>query len=452
MTEPISIKELISVVLKSGKRMVCLCLVLAVLAGGLQIYMQWDYANSTKRPEEEVELEYQNALQQYEARKAQLETVLNSTQEYVSGHRKYMDTSVLMRIDATSRPTSQMELKVSNVTQSQVRDLAGIDLTETVSQMYVTAWSDADLAEKLTDHPYTYLGTLFVREMVSVTYSPETGMLRIRADAENTEASRLLCDAAYRFLLTVRDRIEEEGFIHSLDVQSRYDGYYNDDSLWKNQAWRVTEIQKAQEECDAYRYELELLVAPVKESTEFKINVSKVALWVVLGAVMGALLIAAVAVAQYIGSDYIGGSRQMAGVLGIPYLGSVMKVEGFWNRLAARVSDEPFWSEPEAARQYLVENIAARVPENARITLASTREIAEDDAMLQPVIQMLTDRGYTVTFVNQAYCNAETVRAFRDSDYAVLVEIPGKTSRVAATGVKELAEQLCGSVPGFLFV
>lgn len=447
MTEPISIKELISIILKNGKRMVCLCLVLALLAGGMQLYLQWDNANSLQQAEEQLELEYQTALVQYETQKAQLESVLKSTEEYLNGHRQYMNTSVLMRIDASYRPTSQTELKISNTSQQ-----GGVDLTETVANLYVAAWEDADLAVNLTDHPYTYLGSQFVRELVSVTYSPENATLVIRADAETPEASRMLCDAAYKYILKVQEQIKGSGMPHDLEIQTQIDTYYSDNVLWETQTWRTEEIKKAQGECDAYRYELELLVPPVKVSGEFKINFKTIAVWMLLGAVMGVLLVGAVVVARYIGCDYIGSSRQMAGLLAVPHLGSVTKVEDFWGRLAAGVSDEPYWPNVDDGRRYLVENIAARVPENARIALASTLKIAEDDALVQPVMQMLTDRGYTVTFVADAYCNADTICAFHNSEYVVLLEKPGKTSRVAVMGVKDLGDQLCGSVLGFAFV
>lgn len=446
MKEPISLKDIFAVLLKRVKLIICVCLAGAVLAGTCQLFLQWKATAGSGLSEEERELQYQNAKAEYDATKQYLEQAIVDTEAYAGSLREYMAQSLLTNLDPNNRPVSQTVLAIGDVDSAN----AEADI-EQIRTMYSLMWDSADLSTELTNHPYTHLGSQFLREVVSVVYY-DGGTLVISAAADTAEGTRALCDAAHAFLVSAYDTVEASTRAHTLSVVSSTDSFLVDESLKKTQLWQIDELNTNEANCDSYRQQLAELKEPVKNDGAFHMDFPVFIKWCVMGAVLGILLACICILTKYVVSDHVENSKQLAALLCAPYLGSTAKVKDIWRRLALGFADEPHWATEEEGKRYLSENVAARIQENATVALITTLKVSEDEASVQSVLQILRSQGHAVTYVNQGYCNPDAIRAIRENRYIIFVEEAGKTSRGAVAGVRDLVQQLDGRILGFVLI
>lgn len=446
MKEPISLNDIFAVLLKRTKSIICICLAAAVLAGACQLFLQWKRTVGSGLSEEEREWQYQSALTEYESSKQYLEQAIVDTEAYVTSLREYMAQSLLTNLDPNNRPVSQTVLAIRDV------DSVNVEAdSEQIRTMYSLLWDSANLSTVLTDHPYTHLGSQFIREVISLV-SYDGGTLVISAAADTVEGSRALCDAAHAYLVSVYDTVVESSCAHTLSVVSSTDSFFADESLKKTQLWQIDEVNMNEANCDSYRQQLSALKEPVKNDGRFICDAAALAKWSAVGAVLGLLLTCIAILGKYIISERVENSKLMAVLIAAPHLGSVAKIKDIWHRLALEFAGEPYWNTVEEGKRYLSENLAARIQAQSTVAVITTLKTSAEDAAVQSVIQTLHGLGHTVTYVNQAYCNPEAIRAIRENRYIIFAEATGKSSRAAVTGVRELAQQLDGCILGFVLV
>ena len=431
MNEPISIKEILAIIIKRGKAILCACVAMAVLGGCFQFYMQWKNFSDYNLTDEEREQIYQDALVSYETQKMNLEQSLIGTEEYIASIQK---------------PISQNIVSIGHV-EAENKEVE----IERIRTMYSLMWDSADLGTELSNHPYTALPNTYLREVLSMVYYGN-GTLVITAVADTIEGSRALCDAAFIYLESMYVSVAEATADHLLEIVSTTDKYYADADLQNTQTAKANELAQMQANCDSYRQQLAELTPPVKDEGKLIINYVSVAKWIILGAAAGFILVCMFAMAKYILMDTIESSRQMAALVGAPYLGSVGVAYTFWNRAALMFSHELCWDNLEDAQQYVAENLAVRIPERSEIALVTTMKAQDMETSVQYVCDLLRKQGHAVTCIDRAYTNPGAIRGISDNQYIIFVERPGKSSRIDVVGVHDLVKQLDGTVLGFLFV
>ena len=167
-----------------------------------------------------------------------------------------------------------------------------------------------------------------------------------------------------------------------------------------------------------------------------------------LGAAVGVLLALVLILADYIFRNRAETSRQLEEGLAIPFLGSMAKPGGIWNRLADRMIGERIWPDEAQALQYISSGAKVLLPSSGTVLLASTLPL--DAAAVQPLVKALESAGRTVRFVGDANRSPEMAENLKACGCVVLLERAGISRWDALTELASMAKSLDRPLSGFL--
>jgi len=458
MKEPISIKEIIAIVLKRGKGILLTALVFAVLAGGYQLSVQMKAAADPENSEESIEERYQDAVEKYENQVEKINESIKKNKEALKAQQEYNDTSVKMKLDPYNKYRCAILLAVTDIEEdafSSTYEEEGtpVDYIITkIQQQYSLYWTYMDRENELTGHPYEGLAMKYLNEIVGFSVK-EGGTLLINAYGETKEDAKAVAASVYAALQKIHHSVVKSTYDHELTILAESNRVEIDEDLEEYQTENLEKIESYNKKISTYKKQLSELEEPVREEGYSSATiVEQTVVWVVLGLVMGILLGCATVWMRYILRDGIESSRQAEAILGVPFFGSTAECGGIWTRMANAFVGERVWKDVEVARQFVDENMKTYLDDTESIAVVSTLNVQEEDTSIATVLKSMKNQGHAVQFVNCAESNPKAVAAMRECKHVILAERAGVSCRQPVLAVSEKAEQLNAKIEGFIFV
>ena len=191
MKEPISLKEILAVLVKRGCGIVLTAVVLAAALGGYQVKKQIDLSRLPENSPEQIEEEYQSALKDHEEQKLSLEEELESAERSLESQREYMDNSLLIKLDPyhvikhVAVLSIEMQEYTDGVTLTDQSEDRYARMLSQIQNYYKTNWNVADLHRELNTYGITGLEEKYLRERIYVEYTDT--MIIITVSGETAE-------------------------------------------------------------------------------------------------------------------------------------------------------------------------------------------------------------------------------------------------------------------------
>lgn len=458
MKEPISIKEILAVVIKRGMAIVCVALVFAMLLGGLKGFQQLRTVRSAANTQQEVDARNEAALEDYRAQYDLAQSMLEKTQYKLEKLQEYNEESLLMQIDPYNKYRSYAILALTEVEEDafqQVYQQEGIPvdyiMTKILNQ-YMVYWKHLDLLKELENNPYPDINEKYIREIANVSKT-DGATITIYVNAPTPEEASALCQAIYENLLQAHETIQEATYAHELTLISSGTKFEVDYSIEEKQLGNLEQEDDYKQEILQLEAARDKLKKPSVESVQTMGSVVTAAVkWAVIGGVLGFLLSCVCVWLWYILRDGVETSRQAEAILGVPFLGSVAARGGIFNRLANWLVEERRWKDQEQAAAYIAERMKSCQEGTGKIALVSTTRVSEEDAGIQLLLNTMTQLGHAVVYTNEAESNPKALAAIREYGLVIQVERLGVSNRNAMLHIAGVAKQLDAAVLGFVTV
>ena len=363
-----------------------------------------------------------------------------------------------MEIDSHNKAVTTINLAITDVDEGAFQQIFRLEATpidfiiSKIQSQYIILWNSLDLQSSLSYSPKAGMEDKYIREIVTLTRA-DGGCLTLAASGTSEDVTRKLADAAYDCLLQLQPIISEGSYLHSFATLSDVTKISVDDGLEATQTANLEKIIAYTDNITDLNSQLEELKEPERETASgpLKIVLSCVK-YAVLGAVLGCLLALICAMVSYLFRCRPETSRQIEEGLSIPFLGSVARSGGFWDRLANRILCERLWPDEDQALAYISTSAANLLPpsEYGDVLLVSTLPLKAEQ--VGTVIKALENQNRTVRFAGGALRNPETAEALKACGCVVLVERPGATRWDDAIELAALAKNLERPVSGFVTV
>lgn len=456
MKDTVTLKELLAITVRRGWLAVILALLCAAALGGWRAQGLLKTANSAENSPEGIEKRYQKAMEEYETNREDLEKQLSRAEAQLESQREYNDSSYLMEIDPHNKAVTTINLAITDVDEGAFQQVFRLESTpidfiiSKIQSQYVVLWDSLDLQASLSYSPRSGMEDKYLRELVTLS-SDCAGFLILTAIGRSEEESRALADAVYNCLLDLQTSISEGSYLHGFALLGNVTKISVDTSLENAQIENMEGITTYSDNVENLQKQLDNLAQPMRDEPE---NPAKIALscvkYAVLGAALGCLLSLVWAFVSYLFRNRPETSHQLEEGLSAPFLGSVAKRGGIWDRLADWILGERLWKDEAEALAYISASARLRLPTSGQVLLASTLPLEEE--AVRGVVKALEDGGRTVRLVGDAGRSPKTADALRECDCVVLVERPGSTRWDGVTELAALAKGLGKPVSGFVTV
>ena len=458
MKEPISIKEILAIVIKQGKAVILCALALAVLLGGLQGGKELAAARDPENTDEMVTARNEKTLADYNEQRAIVQSYIDNAAYKLEEVETYLEESLYMQLDPNNEYRCHVLMSVLSQEEVDGQDLAKRGdvpveySTVRIQEQYISYWNNMDMSQTMKDNPYADVAEKYIREVVTLQ-TVDPGQLFLVANAPDAETAYALCQSAYQALVDAYDTVAASSYAHELVVVDTATKLGVDTVIAKDQYFTRQDAAEYMEE--VYKYEQQLLKISKPSVEEFHSvsgAVKKGIKWAIIGGVVGVFLACAMIWLVYIVKDGVESSRQAEAILGVPFFGSVEGKKDIFVRFANWFVGERQWSDRNEAVSYITENVRSRVAAPSSIALVSTRNVKETDEGIRLAMQALQELGYTVRFAGKAEQNPAAIAALRDCEYVVMAERLGAASRNAMLYTVEQAKQLKAELLGFITV
>ena len=457
MKEPISIKEILAIVIRRAKAVIVTTLVLAIALGGVQGFSTLKKVKAPTNTPEQVAQRNDSAQSEYNTKVKTAKDNLETAKHRANKAKEYLTQSPLMQLDPYDKYESHVALSIAALDESEYvrayQDTLGTPVDYVVAkilQQYELYWDMADLSDLYAGTAYEDMEEKYIRELVTVERS-QGSTLVITASADSAENAEILCQRSAQAVLDAHATMAEATFTHELVKISEGTRQMVDYDLDRDQIIAVEKYDEYMLDVENARVALKRITAPVTETVITLAEAVKDAIiWTVLGGFAGFVLACGTVWMIYIVRDDVETSRQAEAILGVPYLGCAAGRKNLFDRIADRFVGERYWEDPRMATDYIAENLVSRLPEKASVALLSTAPVEADAVQLPAVLEALKARGCTVRFAAKAEQNPEAIAALRECEYVVLAERLGASNRNAMLSVLRQAEQLGGKLVGFI--
>lgn len=456
MKDTVTLKELLAIVVRRGRFVLTLALVFAVLMGGVQMFRQVSASRQENNSPEKIEERYQEALEDYQIEKENLEKELSDAQRKLDSQQEYNEESLLMRLDPYNKYVTTINLAVTDVEEEAFHQVFQVETTPVeyliskIQSQYLVYWNSLDLETVLDNCTYAGAKDKYLREMVSLS-KMDGGGLTLEAYGESEQDSKLLAQSAYACLQEGQATISAASYSHTFALISQVTKDQVDESLVTTQERNLENAKSYEENVESLTQQLKDLKEPAREEGYAISTMIKATLkWTVLGIALGIVLGIVVAMVEYLFQNRVETSREMEQFLSVPLMGIVSHRKGSCNIWADKILGERIWSDEAQAGAYLKESIQAYLPNNGNVALLSTLPVKKEDPAIQEVVSALTGHGMTVRFVGDAgHCGA-AMAAVQGCTYVILAERCGTSNWVDIETLTELTKRMEKPIVGFV--
>lgn len=455
MREPISLKEILAVLVKRGCGILLTAVVLAVALGGYQVKKQIDLSKLPENSPEQIEEEYQSALADYTKQKLKLEEDLEKAEQTLERQKDYVDNSLLMKFDPyhlfknVTVLSIEMQEYTDGVTLTDQSEDRYVRMLSQIQNYYKTNWNVADLPRELNTYGITGIEEKYLRELISVEYTDT--MIIITISGETAEDAQNIANAVSQWFMQLDASESTEVHAHKLSEMTNVTKAQIDEVLIEHQRIHLANEEQLEASIDELKDEQEVLVAPARRAGYSRGEILKSGIkWAILGAIAGGVLSCGWILVVFVFRSKIESSRQMEQVLGVPFLGSVAKRGNIWKRLAEFMLAERTWADPAQAEEYLAESFraVANAPEQTVILTTLTGKTV-DLAAVEKAVGTVSGK---VVCVPDAERNPQTAKLLQECKSVVLAERVGVSELPKMLSVMEQAKRMDATVVGFVIV
>lgn len=457
MREPISLKEVLAVVIKRGWGILIAAVAVAVVLGGLQFKKQMDYANAPENSAQQIEAEYQVALAEYEQQLAFLQESLEENSLLLERQKTYNDTSLLMQMDPFNAPKSIVVLSISGLdkdvlgTKDQSEDRYARMLSE-LQTAYENYWYASDLTKELQNSGMDGLEEKYIRELIHVSFG-QGGSILIATQGETAASAEKLADAVTKCMNKIKGLVSESMYAHTLTELKSTTKLEVSEEILDHQAYYASEEVYYEEEVKNLTQQIEQLQAPQKRGAYSMTAVLKASIkWIILGFVVGGMLGCAWVLVLYLFRSRAESSRQMEQILGVPFLGSVAKKGDIFHRLADGMLMERVWKDPAQAQAYMTAAMKNAAEDAQRILILTTLNGQATEAALASVEKAAAAVSGNVSGLPDAERNPRTAEVLSGCRCVILAERVGVSDVPRMQSLLALAERMDAKVVGFVTI
>lgn len=458
MREPICLKELLAVVVKRGKLVICFALIAAVLLGGFQFVKLSRVAKLPECSPEALEKSYQSAMAAYEDELAQLQKVLDQANAKLASQNAYNNDSILMNLDPNNAAVSNTVFSVSGLDALLLeeayaeKDFSISYFTSAVQNRYIQHLTTTSLKKIFSGTDYADVSEQYLRELFHCA-SAEGGTITVSIYAGTEAVAAQLGTAIREHLLQLQPQIAGRSFPHTLDVISTTVKTCAISKLAEQQLSAKEQADEYWKNTDALQKQINGLTKPTKGAPYSTATIVKSTVkWTVLGGIVGVILACAWILVLFLFRSRVESSRQMEQLLGVPFLGSVAKKGDIWHRLAQKMLCERVWTDNDQASAFIAQSLKAGMDTAEQVAIVTTLHGKDTDDALGAVSAAAATVCSKVFSAKDAEKNPEAIALFASCKYAVLAERVGVSEVPEMLVVLETAKRMDVQVVGFVTV
>lgn len=441
----ITIRELLAVIIRGGRCVLALAVVLALVLGlsGL---------TATLGDEQEEDAEYRFALDSYNITKEQKETTLARLKKDVESQKFYLQKSLLMQVDPYNKPVTTMTFAISGIVTNGARETFTSEetpvsyMTQRIQAQYNGLWNQLDLGKLAEGTAYAGVEEKYLREVVTMSVE-EGGVLLLSIIGNDAASGAKLAGAIHAALEASESAVERASYVH--DFVLLHDASTKvvvDTELEKQQVEAQTKLKTDQNEILKLEEELLNLKAPAAPA-----GIMSVAKRAIVGGVAGAVLAMVWLVCRHLMGITVTASQKLSCDYGLTYLGNASNNRKLCYRLAQKTVREHMWKNSQSALDYVRENGISHIPENCSVAVITSLTKVDREAV-ENVLQALSGNGHTVAFGDDAIHNAEALAMIRKCDGVVLAESAFTSKLAEVEDVLALVQGMNKPVYGYVMV
>ncbi len=310
-------KDLLFAALYRWKAAVILGLVLAILLGGMQLTKGLNIGAE----DQAAQADYEQALKQYEEKKAPLEKYIEQCEEEIRMQERYMQESVYLSLDPYAHYRGNIRMFVSTDYQIQpdktyqTPDLTGHLLVAYQANLQSdsavsTLAETADMQWRLLD------------EIYDVHFDASSGALMVMIVHNDPAMVQKLMDETLNIIEEQRILLSQTVGQHTLSVLNQEVNLVVDTRVVKAVRDNWTHLNYLNEELEKAKTATEDLTPPVQPQAD-GFSVKKTAIFAILGFVAGFAVVAVCAWFGHMESDKVYSARLLQIRTGIKVLGTV---------------------------------------------------------------------------------------------------------------------------------
>lgn len=441
----LSLKEILAVILRGGKKIILIAVAFAILFGAVSALNQHTSSAASEQA-------YSTQIKEYEKAKEELDLEIEKLRKDLENQKQYNENSQLMQIDPYNKITTTVVFAISGVKLEQVTD--PFKVTETpisyvlslIQAQYLGVWNGLDLSEITAGTRYEGVNDKYLREVIKLE-NLNGGVMELTVEGSSAEECEKIAKGLYAQLLQSSETVIKASYAHEFvmlnDVITKTS---IDTDLEKKQLENSEKQDKYQAALDAKEAELTALVMPSYDGGKKDVIVNAV-----LGAVAGALVAMLALVGTHFLTGRVSGAKQMANRYGLIHFGSLTKKSGLFAKLGSRVMGEKMWSDRAQALSYISANSANNLPENAEVVVVSSLNDCGEDVNSE-IANALSVQGRKAVFVADVAHNPEALTAIARSGGVVLAERAFVSKNAAVKELLATAKELNKPVYGFVML
>lgn len=421
----IDVKGLLFAVLYRWRSIITVALILGILLGGYKvtsgILMRQD-------PSELVDQEetYQKDMELYQQTLAGYERDIASLKSRLEDHQVYMNESVLMQVDPSSRPKAYAEylVKLDESGWQQYPQTVEMDPTDSLVHSYIanlTQWINWDGITKETGVDEKYL-----KELISISLDYNSNTFVTEVTYEDLDKAEWILDEILLQITGCHDELVELVGSHTISLVNRGSGYFYDSSLADLQKQNSDKITSYENNLKEKKNALETLEIPEKPAVMSNKGVVKDGIkFGIIGVLAGVFLSAFCFFSVYILNGRVHTEGDLKSQFKLRVLGTFALPErkGFlcgidrWLERLEGTAERP--SEEEVLERCVV-NIQNYTEEGSQILFTGTVSEEQLQRLGSKLSEKLTGRNLVISpDMNKS---TETLRQLADCQAVILVE------------------------------
>ena len=388
--------DLFFAVLKCWKAILAFALILALALGGFQLWKDSDKGDPAAAEEAAKAIEYN---------KVQLDTISAN----IFSQQKYMTESVLMTMDPYN--SGKVTVDVYVYTDYQIMpgmEYQNTDKTMAVIRGYITALQTKEAREAYSDATGIEAG--YVTELITTETVSNSNALCITVRCPTMEQAQKLADAVVSQLKSAQASVADRITTHQISVVSNPTAEPVDLDVAKAQSDAAVRLNNL----NLSYTEAQTALKTVQNYASDNQTVGPV-LMAVLGAFVGAFLVAAWAVVVHLGSNKIYSGRVLENRVDIRVLGALPEKVTLFSKLEGRAT-APLYD-------VIAMNIRNYCGEEKNVLLVGTVSDNHKDALSKELKAL----GISATFDGSLLCSASALQQLRECSVVVSIYTCGKS-------------------------
>ena len=402
----IFVKDLLFAALYQWRKVLIAAVVFAVILGGVSFL---DQQKDMKTAPSEADIQ---AAAEVEESKARLEKDLENTKKNLVNQKAYLANSPLMLMD----PYGVYQASIEVTVQTDYQILPGMqyqnpDYTSAILRAYTVYLTGDevinDIAASLS------LESKYLTDIVSISNGGgDTRSISISISYPSREGAEQIMDMFTDYLSKAQKQISQNTFAHEIRVVSSSINERIDYSITSKQQSATSRLEELNNRITSLEDQIAELTVPTLTA---EISKKKIAIFAIIGAILGAGLIAGFAWLYHIAGGKIYSPRTLENKTGIRILGSVpatayCSIDKWLRKLEGRSLSADQAALAAANLRYYCAN------KNAVLLIT---DCAEDRC--KPVIEAISQTGITASVHSSPLRSAEALAAIADADAVAVI-------------------------------